>query len=58
MGRLLEVVDETLNGDYDIKKMTCLMTTKLWCAYPDHTIRTSIRQAIRLLILKHHCLAP
>ncbi|KAF3971027.1 hypothetical protein CMV_005338 [Castanea mollissima] len=48
-GKLLEAVDETLNGDYDIDKMTCLMTTGLWCAHPDHTLRPSIRQAIKVL---------
>ena len=48
-GRLLEAVDETLNGDYEIDKMTCLMTTGLWCAHPDHTLRPSIRQAIKVL---------
>ena len=35
--RLLEAVDETLNGDYDMDEMKCLMTTGLWCADPDHT---------------------
>ena len=48
-GRLLEAVDETLNGDYDIDKMISLMTTGLWCAHPDHTLRPSIRQAIKVL---------
>ncbi|XP_030961704.1 L-type lectin-domain containing receptor kinase IX.1-like [Quercus lobata] len=48
-GRLLEAVDETLNGDYDMDEMKCLMTIGLWCANPDHTLRPSIRQAIRVL---------
>ncbi|KAK7851844.1 l-type lectin-domain containing receptor kinase ix.1 [Quercus suber] len=48
-GRLLEAVDETLNGDYDMDEMKCLMTTGLWCAHPDHTLRTSLRQAIKVL---------
>nr|POE95794.1 l-type lectin-domain containing receptor kinase ix.1 [Quercus suber] len=48
-GRLLEAVDETLNGDYDMDEMKCLMTNGLWCAHPDHTLRTSLRQAIKVL---------
>jgi|UniRef100_A0A2N9EF52 hypothetical protein len=48
-GRLLEAVDETLNGDYDMDEMKCLMTTGLWCAHLDHTLRPSIRQAIKVL---------
>ena len=48
-GRLLEAVDETLNGDYDMDEMKCLMTIGLWCAHPDHTLRPSIRQAIKVL---------
>ncbi|KAM4098412.1 hypothetical protein ACJW30_07G075300 [Castanea mollissima] len=36
-GKLLEAVDEMLNGDYDIDKMTY------------HTLRPSIRQAIKVL---------
>ena len=48
-GRLLEAVDETLNGDYDMDEMKCLMIIGLWCAIPDHTLRPSIRQAIKVL---------
>ena len=48
-GRLLEAVDETLNGDYDMDEMKCLMIIGLWCAHPDHTLRPSMRQAIRVL---------
>ena len=48
-GRLLDAVDEMLNGEYDMDEMKCLMTTGLWCTYPDHTLRPSIRQAIKVL---------
>ena len=48
-GRLLEAVDEMLNGDYDMDEMKCLMIIGLWCAHPDHTLRPSIRQAIKVL---------
>ena len=48
-GRLLEAVDEMLNGDYDMDEMKCLMIIGLWCAIPDHTLRPSIRQAIKVL---------
>ena len=48
-GRLLEAVDETLNGDYDMDEMKCLMIIGLWCAHPDHTLRPPIRQAIKVL---------
>nr|POE95793.1 l-type lectin-domain containing receptor kinase ix.1 [Quercus suber] len=30
-------------------EMKCLMTIGLWCAHPDHTLRPSIRQAIKVL---------
>ncbi|PSS30040.1 Legume lectin domain protein [Actinidia chinensis var. chinensis] len=51
-GQLLSAVDERLNVNYDVKEIECLMIVGLWCAYPDHSLRPSIRQAIQVLHLE------
>ncbi|XP_021281963.1 L-type lectin-domain containing receptor kinase IX.1-like [Herrania umbratica] len=48
-GKLLEAVDETLNGEFDEDEMRCLLSVGLWCSHPDYKLRPSIRQAIQLL---------
>ncbi|KAK6282386.1 hypothetical protein POUND7_016211 [Theobroma cacao] len=48
-GKLLEAVDETLNGEFDEDEMRCLLSVGLWCTHPDYKLRPSIRQAIQLL---------
>ncbi|XP_039121055.1 LOW QUALITY PROTEIN: L-type lectin-domain containing receptor kinase IX.1-like [Dioscorea cayenensis subsp. rotundata] len=51
-GRLIEAVDERLNGEFEKKQVERLMTLGLWCAHPDHNFRPSIRQAIQVLTLE------
>ncbi|GFY87697.1 concanavalin A-like lectin protein kinase family protein [Actinidia rufa] len=51
-GQLLSAVDERLYVNYDVKEIECLMIVGLWCAYPDHSLRPSIRQAIQVLHLE------
>ncbi|GKB06799.1 L-type lectin-domain containing receptor kinase IX.1-like protein [Tanacetum coccineum] len=48
-GKILEAVDETLNGEFDKRKMECLMVVGLWCCNPDSNDRPSIKQAISVL---------
>ncbi|KAF7130825.1 hypothetical protein RHSIM_Rhsim10G0176100 [Rhododendron simsii] len=48
-GPILSAVDERLNSNFDSKDVECLMIVVLWCAYPDHSLRPSIRQAIQVL---------
>ncbi|KAH1082565.1 hypothetical protein J1N35_022326 [Gossypium stocksii] len=48
-GKLLSVVDEKLNQDFDVKQAECVMIAGLWCAHPDNRSRPSIRQAIQVL---------
>ncbi|KAI7758214.1 hypothetical protein M8C21_018736 [Ambrosia artemisiifolia] len=48
-GKLLEAVDERLNGDFDEREMECLMVVGLWCCNPDSSERPSIKQAISVL---------
>ncbi|KAG7022522.1 L-type lectin-domain containing receptor kinase IX.1, partial [Cucurbita argyrosperma subsp. argyrosperma] len=48
-GRLLEAADKALNGEFNQEEMVCLMTVGLWCAHPNHSLRASIRQAIKVL---------
>ncbi|XP_009772390.1 L-type lectin-domain containing receptor kinase IX.1-like [Nicotiana sylvestris] len=48
-GKLLSVVDEKLNLDFDAKQVERLMITGLWCAHPESNLRPSIRQAIHVL---------
>ncbi|CAD5184930.1 unnamed protein product [Musa acuminata subsp. malaccensis] len=49
---ILEAADEKLHGDFDGKRMECLMVVGLWCAHPDCGLRPSIRQAINALNLE------
>ncbi|KAI8536472.1 hypothetical protein RHMOL_Rhmol10G0259600 [Rhododendron molle] len=48
-GQILSAVDEKLKSNFDLKEVECLMIVGLWCAYPDHSLRPSIRQAIQAL---------
>nr|XP_043633404.1 L-type lectin-domain containing receptor kinase IX.1-like [Erigeron canadensis] len=48
-GKLLEAVDERLNGEFDEQEMECLMVVGLWCCNPDNNDRPSIKQAISVL---------
>ncbi|XVE93584.1 hypothetical protein REPUB_Repub01dG0207300 [Reevesia pubescens] len=48
-GKILEAVDETLNGDFDEDEMRCLLSVGLWCTHPDYKLRPSIRKAIQVL---------
>ncbi|OMO63476.1 hypothetical protein COLO4_32426 [Corchorus olitorius] len=47
--RLLDVADNKLCMEFDVKQMECLLIVGLWCAYPDYTFRPSIRQALQVL---------
>ncbi|KAH7861038.1 hypothetical protein Vadar_020867 [Vaccinium darrowii] len=48
-GQILSAVDERVKSDFDLKEVECLVIVGLWCAYPDHNLRPSIRQAIQVL---------
>ncbi|XP_010100598.2 L-type lectin-domain containing receptor kinase IX.1 [Morus notabilis] len=48
-GRLLDVVDERLCMEFDVKQMECLLTVGLWCVHPDHNLRPSIKEVIQVL---------
>ncbi|KAI8536471.1 hypothetical protein RHMOL_Rhmol10G0259500 [Rhododendron molle] len=48
-GQILSAIDEKLKSDFDAKEVECLMIIGLWCAYPDHSLRPSIRHAIQVL---------
>ncbi|RVW75759.1 L-type lectin-domain containing receptor kinase IX.1 [Vitis vinifera] len=47
--KLLEAADSRLSADFDEEQMVRLMVVGLWCAYPDCSLRPSIRQAINVL---------
>ena len=49
VGKLLEAADSRLSADFDEEQMVRLMVVGLWCAYPDCSLRPSIRQAINVL---------
>ncbi|KAJ0971053.1 hypothetical protein J5N97_019012 [Dioscorea zingiberensis] len=51
-GRLIEAVDERLDGEFERNQVERLMILGLWCAHPDHSFRPSIRQAIQVLTLE------
>ncbi|KAF7130086.1 hypothetical protein RHSIM_Rhsim10G0176000 [Rhododendron simsii] len=48
-GQILSAIDERLKSNFDAKEVECLMIIGLWCAYPDHSLRPSIRHAIQVL---------
>ncbi|GJM95712.1 hypothetical protein PR202_ga12489 [Eleusine coracana subsp. coracana] len=48
-GRILDAADPRLNGEFDSEEMERVMVTALWCAYPDRTMRPSIRQVVNVL---------
>ncbi|KAH7860187.1 hypothetical protein Vadar_010350 [Vaccinium darrowii] len=48
-GQILSAVDERIKSDFDSNEVECLMIVGLWCAYPDHSLRPSIKQAIQVL---------
>ncbi|XP_024024094.1 L-type lectin-domain containing receptor kinase IX.1-like [Morus notabilis] len=48
-GRLLDVVDERLCLEFDVRQMECLLTVGLWCVHPDHNLRPSIKDVIQVL---------
>ncbi|XP_022762392.1 L-type lectin-domain containing receptor kinase IX.1-like [Durio zibethinus] len=48
-GKLLEAVDQTLNGEFNEDEMRCLLSVGLWCTHTDYKLRPSIRQAIQAL---------
>ncbi|XP_024024085.1 L-type lectin-domain containing receptor kinase IX.1-like [Morus notabilis] len=48
-GRLLDVVDERLCMEFDVKQLECLLTVGLWCVHPDHNLRPSIKEVIQVL---------
>ncbi|KAL5562745.1 hypothetical protein UlMin_032492 [Ulmus minor] len=50
--RLLDVVDERLCMEFNVKEMESLLIVGLWCVHPDHKSRPSIRQAIQVLNLE------
>ncbi|GLU08932.1 hypothetical protein SLE2022_258160 [Rubroshorea leprosula] len=46
---LLDVADEKLSKDFNVKEMEYLLLVGLWCAHPSRSMRPSIRQAIQVL---------
>ncbi|PRQ24644.1 putative protein kinase RLK-Pelle-L-LEC family [Rosa chinensis] len=48
-GKIIEVADPKLCGDFDKKQIECLMMVGLWCAHPDYHCRPLIQQAIQVL---------
>ncbi|CAN6348411.1 unnamed protein product [Urochloa humidicola] len=48
-GDVLDAADARLNGEFDAREMETVMVVGLWCAYPDRSLRPSIRQAVNVL---------
>ncbi|GKV19679.1 hypothetical protein SLEP1_g29905 [Rubroshorea leprosula] len=46
---LLDVADEKLCKDFNVKEMEYLLLVGLWCSHPSRSMRPSIRQAIQVL---------
>ncbi|GLT52259.1 hypothetical protein SLA2020_256070 [Shorea laevis] len=47
--RLLDVVDKKLSKNFEMKEVECSLIVGLWCAHPDHNMRPSIKEVMRLL---------
>ncbi|KAJ3696302.1 hypothetical protein LUZ61_000007 [Rhynchospora tenuis] len=46
---ILDAMDSRLNGEFEAREAERLLVVGLWCAYPDCTLRPSIRQAMSVL---------
>ncbi|KAJ3691522.1 hypothetical protein LUZ61_020686 [Rhynchospora tenuis] len=46
---ILNAMDSRLNGEFEAREAERLLVVGLWCAYPDCTLRPSIRQAMSVL---------
>ncbi|KAF7803787.1 L-type lectin-domain containing receptor kinase IX.1-like [Senna tora] len=49
MGKVGEAADGRLCGEYDEKEMERMLVIGLWCTYPEHTMRPSAKEVIRVL---------
>jgi serine/threonine protein kinase len=49
MGKVLEVADPRLGGDFDEQQMERLLIVGLWCAHPNRNLRPSIKETIHVL---------
>ncbi|GKV26591.1 hypothetical protein SLEP1_g35861 [Rubroshorea leprosula] len=47
--RLLDVVDKKLSKNFEMKEVERSLIVGLWCAHPDHNMRPSIKEAMRVL---------
>ncbi|XP_060671107.1 L-type lectin-domain containing receptor kinase IX.1-like [Ziziphus jujuba] len=52
--RLVDALDKRLCMEFEAKELEYLVNVGLWCAYPVHTLRPSIRQALRVLKFEAH----
>lgn len=48
-GQVLDTAEESVKPDFKVKEMECLMVVGLWCAHPDQSRRSSMRQVIHAL---------
>ncbi|XP_057420750.1 L-type lectin-domain containing receptor kinase IX.1-like isoform X2 [Lotus japonicus] len=48
-GEVVMAMDESLQKDFDLKQVECLIIVGLWCSHPNVNLRPSIRQAIQVL---------
>uniref|UniRef100_A0ACD5TU75 Uncharacterized protein n=1 Tax=Avena sativa TaxID=4498 RepID=A0ACD5TU75_AVESA len=48
-GRILEAADARLKGEFDARKMECVLLVGLWCSQLDLKQRPSVRQAVNVL---------
>ncbi|KAI5675385.1 hypothetical protein M9H77_06335 [Catharanthus roseus] len=48
-GELYSVIDQRLKGQFDPKRVECLVKVGIWSAHPDRNLRPSIRQVIQVL---------
>jgi serine/threonine protein kinase len=48
-GRTLDIADVRFGQEYDNREMECAIVVGLWCAYPDRSLRPSIKQAMHVL---------
>jgi serine/threonine protein kinase len=51
---LMEAVDGRLHGDFKREEVECFMIVGLWCAYPEKSLRPSIKQAMNVLQFQAH----
>ncbi|KAK4438561.1 L-type lectin-domain containing receptor kinase S.1 [Sesamum alatum] len=57
-GRLLEVADERIKGEYEVEEMEAVLKLGLSCCHPDSSRRPTMREVTAILLGEHEAMEP